>query len=92
VAVKAIRIFGLADLTKIIKRLRQEIKVWARLQHEHILPLLGFVRDFTRSHVPSLVSPWMDNGTLVDFLKRSNALTRYERFRLVSIPRSDYPM
>jgi len=75
------------------KRLRREIKAWARLQHEHILPLLGLVCDFPGSSVPSLVSPWMDNRSLVYYLNhRSSALTRYERFRLVSILRSDYPM
>jgi serine/threonine protein kinase len=92
VAVKVIRINGptdLTNLTRTIKRLRQEIKVWARLQHEHILPLLGLVRDF--GSVPGLVLPWMHNGNLLSFLQRNSALTRYERFRLVSILRSDYP-
>jgi len=89
VAVKTIRTFHDID-TRFIKRLRREVKIWARLHHEHILPLLGLVRDF--GSVPGLVSPWMDNGTLVSFLQLSNALTRYERFRLVSILRSDYPV
>jgi len=82
-----VKVFKVSD-----KRLRQEIKVWPRLQHEHILPLLGLVRDFPGSSVPSLVSPWMHNGNLLNFLQHSSALTRYERFRLVSVLRSDYPM
>jgi hypothetical protein len=61
---------------------RGKIKVWGRLQHEHILPLLGL--SYGYGPLPGLVSPWMDNGTLIDFLyKRHKTFTRYERFRLV---------
>jgi hypothetical protein len=69
------------DLTK-QGELRRKIKVWARLQNEHILPLLGLCRGY--GALPGLVSPWMDNGSLMYFLYRSHkTLTRYERFRLV---------
>lgn len=69
------------DLTK-QRELRRKIKVWARLQNEHVLPLLGLCHGY--GALPGLVSPWMDNGSLMYFLyRRHKALMRYERFCLV---------
>jgi len=80
VAVKCIR----AGVEININRFTREIKVWGRLQHEHILPLLGVVYGF--GPLPGLVSLWM--GTLYEYLDgrrhEENILTRFERFRLVS--------
>jgi len=71
------------DLVLTGNHLRLIIKMWARFQHEHILPLLGVFYGY--GPLPGLVSPWMSNGNLIKFLDRHhNALTRYERFRLVS--------
>ncbi|KAG0700560.1 kinase-like domain-containing protein [Suillus ampliporus] len=62
--------------------LREAIKVWGRLQNDHILPLLGLVHGYGPS--PALVSPWMDNGTLMNFLnERHDTLKRCERLRLL---------
>src|SRR5882757_10563983 len=64
------------------EQFRRKIKVWARLQNEHILPLLGLCHGY--GTLPGLVSPWMDNGSLMYFLyRRYKTLTRYECFRLV---------
>lgn len=68
--------------------LRRKIKLWGRLRNEHILPLLGLCHGY--GPLPGLVSPWMENGILSDFLyKRHNTLTRYERFRLASASNYD---
>ncbi|OJA14027.1 hypothetical protein AZE42_07404 [Rhizopogon vesiculosus] len=64
------------------EQFRRKIKVWARLQNEHILPLLGLCHGY--GTLPGLVSPWMDNGSLMYFLfRRYKTLTRYECFRLL---------
>jgi len=84
VSVKVIRVRNTdpSHLTMISDRLIREIKVWGRLQNDHILPLLGLFQGY--GPLPGLVSPLMDNGTLVEFLhRRHDTLTRCERFRLV---------
>ncbi|KAG8903242.1 hypothetical protein FRB99_003559 [Tulasnella sp. 403] len=43
-----------------------EAKVWRSLSHPHILPLLGTSLQDTHWH---FVSPWAENGSLIDYLK-----------------------
>jgi serine/threonine protein kinase len=84
VAVKVIRVLqpnNILDLTERYEELLQEIRVWGRLQNEHILPVLGHV--YGHGHLPSLVFPWMENGSLTNFLREHETLERGERFRLV---------
>ncbi|KZP04661.1 kinase-like protein [Athelia psychrophila] len=56
-----------ADGSGYAQRIRREISIWQRLKHENVLPLLGTVQHFGR--YISLVSPWMENGSLVQYLK-----------------------
>ncbi|KAJ7269803.1 hypothetical protein C8J57DRAFT_1066459, partial [Mycena rebaudengoi] len=53
----------------ILQQFCREALVWQHLQHLHILPLIGIDRD---SFPPSLcmVSPWMEHGTVLKYLKR----------------------
>ncbi|KAG2359598.1 kinase-like domain-containing protein [Suillus spraguei] len=83
VAVQVIKVQHDSDpLCKKGEELRREIKVWGRLQNEHILPLLGLVHGY--GPLPGLVSPWIDSGSLIELLvRRQNILTRHERFRLL---------
>jgi len=62
VAVKQIRVF-LTNDHKLAKRLAKEIRIWATLDHENVLPLLGYVAE-GEYMTPSLISEWMENGTL----------------------------
>lgn len=51
--------------------------MWHSLQHEHLLPLLGVLID----EDVSLISPFVDNGSLPDYLRmRPHA----DRHRFVS--------
>ncbi|KAG2140930.1 kinase-like domain-containing protein [Suillus bovinus] len=71
VAVKSIRILTATDvkiLKKISERVRREAYVWIQLKHDHILPLDGVAEEF--GLLPALVSPWMEEGSLDDYLKR----------------------
>lgn len=84
VAVKVIRVLqpnNALDLTERYDELLQEIRVWGRLQNEHILPVLGYV--YGHGHLPSLVFPWMENGSLTNFLREHETLERGERFSLL---------
>ncbi|KAG8925330.1 hypothetical protein FRC02_009771 [Tulasnella sp. 418] len=50
---------------RMIKRLQREIAVWSRLEHPHIVPLIGF-RMEPRT---CLISPWYSNGSVKDWVK-----------------------
>ncbi|SJK97930.1 uncharacterized protein ARMOST_01186 [Armillaria ostoyae] len=66
VAIKTVRIYatGVAEAHKLV---RKEIKAWAKLDHCNVLPMLGICDDFR--NIPSLISPWMDQGTANQYMK-----------------------
>ncbi|KAG1794306.1 kinase-like domain-containing protein [Suillus subaureus] len=72
VAVKAIRAPSQTDanLSPIVKKFRREVHVWIQLEHDHILPLEGVTIAEEFGPLPALVSPWMEEGSLDDYLKR----------------------
>lgn len=64
---------------------RRELGIWKRLNHPNIVPFLGTVSGFGRLGNASLVSSWMPNGTLQDFLlKYDDKLTVAHRLQFVS--------
>jgi hypothetical protein len=56
------------------------------LRHDNIVPLLGTATGFgRRSELPSLVTPWIPNGTLSVYLvSKHKDLTMLDRSRMVS--------
>ena len=44
----------------------REVITWKRLSHPNVLELIGVMMDDSGY---SMVSPWMDNGSIVKFLK-----------------------
>ncbi|KAJ8589878.1 kinase-like protein [Rhizopogon salebrosus TDB-379] len=73
VAVKCIRLpkdsEGDEELIQKICKIRREAYVWIRLSHNHILPFLGITIRADFGVVPALVSPWMENKSLSDYLE-----------------------
>jgi len=68
---------------KISKRIRREIAIWQGLKHENVLPLLGITSDFGR--YMSFVSPWLENGSLIQYLeKNGDELDLGRRLQLAS--------
>jgi serine/threonine protein kinase len=59
--------------------IRRELEIWRRLNHPNVLPFLGITTGF--SPFIALVSQWMPNGTLHQFLLKNNA-TMTTEFRL----------
>jgi len=51
---------------------------WKHLQHPNILPLLGVTLNEYRF---ALVSEWMENGNINDFIKRDRDINRAELVR-----------
>ncbi|KAJ7834985.1 kinase-like domain-containing protein [Mycena olivaceomarginata] len=71
VAMKRIRRFaGSSSSTKDRSKFCREALVWQNLQHPFILPFLGIDRETFPSAL-CLVSPWMSNGTVLEYLGRS---------------------
>ncbi|KAJ6476320.1 kinase-like domain-containing protein, partial [Mycena sanguinolenta] len=57
-----------SDLRRIRSILCREALVWKDLHHPHILPFLGIDADSFPSSF-CLVSPWMEHGTVISYLK-----------------------
>ncbi|KAG2363119.1 kinase-like domain-containing protein [Suillus spraguei] len=84
VAVKCPRFSNLSNLeiARINKNLDREIRIWAALKHQYVLPLHGTVEQFGPCR--ALVSPWMPNGTLDSYLDRAHeTLSMIDRLRVL---------
>ncbi len=53
------------------KRLGRELLCWIRLQHPHILPLLGFAFISENGNRPCLITTWCDKGNLSEYLTKT---------------------
>ncbi|KAG8723503.1 hypothetical protein FRC09_003062 [Ceratobasidium sp. 395] len=60
---------------KVLKRAARELYTWSQLEHKNIVKLLGLA-EF-RGQM-AMLSPWMDNGTLLDYIRRNPAGDRYQ--------------
>ncbi|KDQ10171.1 hypothetical protein BOTBODRAFT_499007 [Botryobasidium botryosum FD-172 SS1] len=52
----------------VLRRARREANVWQNLHHPNILPFLGLT---TLDSITYLVSPWMENGDLLAYVKKN---------------------
>ncbi|KAJ7689637.1 kinase-like domain-containing protein [Mycena rosella] len=71
VCLKVLRVF-LSDLDrqKLFKSFAKEVLIWRQLRHPNILFLLGInVEEFYPSFC--LISPWLAQGTILEFLKKN---------------------
>ncbi|OAX34041.1 kinase-like protein [Rhizopogon vinicolor AM-OR11-026] len=86
VAVKTIRAFESDNdvlMRKNSRRVRRELKVWERLKHDCILPLLGVADNF--GPYPAMICPWVKNGTLTSFLERQqDTLSCQDKFSILN--------
>ncbi|KAJ7267326.1 kinase-like domain-containing protein [Mycena rebaudengoi] len=67
VCVKAMRIFNGRDVEEVSKSFGHEALIWRQLSHPNLLPFFGLFRLENRL---CLVSPWMENGNILQFLKK----------------------
>ncbi|KAF9070167.1 kinase-like domain-containing protein, partial [Rhodocollybia butyracea] len=94
VALKRLRHFQQAESHRIYKKFCQEALIWQRLSYKFILPFLGIdAENFPRQ--PCMVSPWMVNGTIIQFLKRNpkaniDKLLRIYKYELDHNPGINY--
>jgi serine/threonine protein kinase len=60
----------------------REVITWKRLSHPNILELIGVMIDEKQY---SMVSPWMENGNIIDFLRENHQANPLKLVRLCSI-------
>ena len=66
-------------LTRVRQKFCHEVVLWKQLRHPNLLPLLGATKS---SDTLMMVSEWMENGTIMDFI---TACPQTNRLKLVSI-------
>ncbi|KAF8588247.1 hypothetical protein K439DRAFT_1629902 [Ramaria rubella] len=88
VAIKTMRPFSSMgapiEKDKLLKRLWREYLAWSSLSHQNILQCLGYSYDFiprSGMEVPSLISPWMSNGTVTSYIQQNPDSDRLELVR-----------
>ncbi|KAJ7677218.1 kinase-like domain-containing protein, partial [Mycena rosella] len=67
VSVKVMRLFQDADVQVALKGFGREALIWRQLCHPNILPFFGLYYLDNRL---CLVSPWMENGNIFEYLRR----------------------
>ncbi|KAG8727811.1 hypothetical protein FRC12_022204, partial [Ceratobasidium sp. 428] len=77
VAIKYPRLFSNRDEQgpKISKSIAREIYAWSKLKHPNVIELIGF--STFRDRI-SIVSPWMENGTLPAYISKNPQADRFE--------------
>ncbi|GLB43188.1 putative protein tyrosine kinase [Lyophyllum shimeji] len=73
VAIKVLRVYDTRRNFERHKHIfQQEIVSWRQLSHPNLLPLLG-VSDLGDGTLPALVSPWLENGNITQFLRTTSS-------------------
>ncbi|KAK1227627.1 Rho guanine nucleotide exchange factor [Marasmius sp. AFHP31] len=76
VCLKVLRVFEPDEVEQAIKDYMREAIVWRQLDHPNLLPFLGiYYMDDTMRRL-CLVSPWMERGNLVHFMKETPELVQ----------------
>ncbi|KAG6828025.1 hypothetical protein H0H92_009600 [Tricholoma furcatifolium] len=69
ICVKVVRTSQTSDPVSLHKAFAREAVVWGQLSHSNILPFIGIYRFGENNERFSLVSSWMCNGNVNDFLQ-----------------------
>ncbi|TDL23535.1 kinase-like protein [Rickenella mellea] len=84
VALKVLRIFGPEmECAKVFKEFSKEAMIWRQFDHTNILPFHGCCGDIF-APLYAFISPWMENGDMVSFLKQNPHTDRLTMIRGVA--------
>jgi serine/threonine protein kinase len=64
------------------QRILRELLIWSKLDHPHIVPLLGYYFSDVHAKYPCPVLPLMEGGTLNDRIRGSAITPENRRTRL----------
>ncbi|KZS87933.1 kinase-like protein [Sistotremastrum niveocremeum HHB9708] len=81
VAVKVMRDIGISETKRraLVQKMRTEMEIWSSLHHPNILPFEGYYfysMGSSTDSLFSLVSPWMSNGTAVQYIHQHPEIDR----------------
>ena len=62
-------------LPKLVQKFCREVVTWKTLRHPNVLPLIGVMMTGTQF---AMVSEWMENGNINDFVKGHPDVDRFE--------------
>ncbi|KAG8790734.1 hypothetical protein FRC12_011179 [Ceratobasidium sp. 428] len=75
VAIKCLRLHTVDEArSKIVKHATRELYYWSKLKHRNVLELLGFAMFHEQL---AMISPWMGNGTLNDYIRKCPGVDRW---------------
>ncbi|KAF9646874.1 kinase-like protein [Thelephora ganbajun] len=74
-AVKVLKVYETSDFEKIMRRFCKEVMAWKALCHPNVLPLLGVTMGNRRF---IMVSEWMADGNINEFVKARRNANRFE--------------
>ncbi|KAF9783784.1 kinase-like domain-containing protein [Thelephora terrestris] len=75
VAVKVLKVYEDSDLRKVTRRFCKEFVTWKYLRHPNVLPLVGVIMSGNQL---MMVSEWMPNGNIIEFVKAHENVNRLE--------------
>jgi serine/threonine protein kinase len=70
-----------------LQRFCREAVTWKHLRHPNILPLLGVT---VGEHQLAMVSEWMENGNINEFIQKDEHVNRTELVRCHLTPQEPY--
>ncbi|CUA73218.1 hypothetical protein RSOLAG22IIIB_10621 [Rhizoctonia solani] len=77
VAIKAWRSYMIEQCEyKTLKRATREIYFWSKMEHDNVHPLIGVV--IFKDCYLGMVSAWMDNGNLHDYMRNNPCADKYQ--------------
>ncbi|TDL24385.1 kinase-like protein [Rickenella mellea] len=84
VALKAFRIFQKSPQEKALNEFAREAVIWRQLRHPNILPFYGVFKGDEHFDRLCLVSPWMDEGNVMEYLSKHVESNRISLLRDVA--------
>ncbi|KAG2003007.1 TKL/TKL-ccin protein kinase [Coprinopsis cinerea AmutBmut pab1-1] len=84
VCLKVVRVYQRSDVEHFLRIFSREAVIWSQLKHDNVLPFYG-VYELDESRRLCLVSPWMDNGSLREYVRKSLLSEVHHRLLAVDV-------
>ncbi|KAF8993777.1 hypothetical protein BDQ17DRAFT_1367888 [Cyathus striatus] len=76
VCLKVVRIYATSVVTDLLRSFAVEALIWGQYSHINLLPFYGIYRMSDSHNKVCLVSPWMENGNINEFLEHNPGSNR----------------